>query len=89
MASSDADVSRDTSAMEAAAAKEKADRLLAAKKEEAELAVKTRDIATEIKCAFKDKQLSHLKEMDVKAHERQMDIDEAKGRWGGVKSQFD
>ena len=44
MGRSDADVLKDISAMESAAVQEKADKLLAAKKAEAELALQTRSV---------------------------------------------
>jgi hypothetical protein len=74
--------------MESAALQVKADKLLASKKAEAELALQTRNNATRIKCTFKEKQLSHAKAMDLKAHERQMSIGEAKDKRGLLKLQF-
>jgi hypothetical protein len=89
MGRSDADILKDISAMESAAVQEKADKLLAAKKAEAELALQTRNNATQIKYAFKEKELSHAKAMDLKAHERQMSIDEGKEKRELLKLQFD
>jgi hypothetical protein len=88
MGRSDADVLKDISAMESAALQVKADKLLASKKAEAELALQTRNSATQMKHAFKEKQLSHAKAMDLKAHERQMGIGEAKGKRELLKLQF-
>jgi len=53
LGSSDAGVLRDISEMEAATKKAESERKLAASKEEADLALKTKNIAQEIKYAFK------------------------------------
>ena len=52
------------------------------------MALKIENIAQEIKYAFKEKQLVHLQEIDMKAHERQMNIDEAKGKREDMKLQM-
>ena len=80
LGSSDADVLRDISEMEAATKKADAERKIAAAKEEAAAALKSRNAFQEIKYSFKEKQLAHAQQMDMKAHERQMNIDEAKGK---------
>ena len=80
MGQSDAEILRDISEHEASAKKEDAETKLAAQKAEADLAVKTKNASSEMKYAFKEKQLLHAQNMDMKAHARQMSIDEAKGK---------
>ena len=53
------------------------------------MALKTNNAAQELKYAFKEKQLMHNQDMDMKAHERQMTIDEANGKREDFKLQME